>query len=367
MLRFLLKLICYIPFKLLFWTKWVNKKVLRQFRGKPVILAMNHRNALDGPVLVVDIWRKTNFWIKGDLFTSGFGNWFFRGLGGIPVKGSAELALLRESQKILQKHRALVVMPEGHRSFNVENNLKIQNGIAMAALHCGVPIIPMVTDRPFRLFRLTRIKVGQPIDVGQYLVDGRMTKDGIARLGDMVQYQMQQLLVGFSKPPRQKKWQTEPSIIGRGIVIHDGKLLAIHRQRDNQEYYVFPGGHVDPGETLAQTCAREVLEETSVVARPFRELYKFWYEDHKHHRGDGWQTFMACEYQSGEPQPTDAEEYTDPLRRGGNYKPVWLPLDEVEKVDLRPSFVKRQLLKDYRKKGARLPFPLRKLGGVKIK
>lgn len=367
MLRFCLKLLFYLPFKLLFWTRWLNKKELRKYRGKPVILAMNHRNALDGPVLVVDVWRKSNFWIKGDCFKSKLSNWFFRNLGGIPVKSSAELSLMRDSQKVLQKKHALIIMPEGHRSFNVDNNLKIQNGIAMAALHSGVPIIPMVTDRPFRLFRLTRVKVGQAIDVSQYLVDGRMTKDSVARLGDMVQYQMQQLLVGFSKPPKQKQWQTEPSIIGRGIVIHDGKLLAIKRLRDHQEYYVFPGGHVDPGETLTQTCAREVLEETSVVARPFRELYKFWYEDHKHHRGDGWQTFMACEYQSGEPQPTDAEEYTDPLRRGGIYEPVWLNLSEVEKVDLRPSFVKKQLLKDYRKKGARLPFPLRKLEAVKIK
>ena len=299
MLRFFLKLICYIPFKLLFWTKWINKKELRKYRGQPVILAMNHRNALDGPMLVIDVWRKSNFWIKGECFQGGFGRWFFKGFGGIPVSPAAELSLMRDSQKALQKKHALMVMPEGHRSFNADDQLKIQNGIAMVALRSGVPVIPLVTDRPFRLFRLTRIKVGAALDSTQYLVDGRMTKDGVNRLGDNLQYQMQQLLVGFSKPPRLKKWQTEPSIIGRGIVIRDGKLLAIHRQRDGQEYYVFPVGHLDAGETLAEACAREVLEETSVVARPFRELYKFWYEDHKHHRGDGWQTFIACEYQSG--------------------------------------------------------------------
>lgn len=365
MLRFLLKLICYLPFKLLFWTKWINKKELRRYRGKPVILAMNHRNALDGPMLVIDVWRKSNFWIKGELFEKKFGRWFLHGFGGIPVKADAELALMRESQKALQKNHALMVMPEGHRSFNADDKLKIQNGIAMVALRTGVPIIPLVTDRPFRLFRLTRIKVGTAIQSTQYLEDGRMTKDGVNRLGDRVQYQMQQLLTGFSRPPKLKAWQTAPSIIGRGIVIRDGKLLAILRHRDNQEYYVFPGGHLDAGETLADACAREVLEETSVVARPFRELYKFWYEDHKHHRGDGWQSFMACEYQSGEPQPTDAEEYTDPERKGGTYEPVWLEMDQIEKLDLRPAFVKKQLLKDYRKKGARLPFPLRKLGAVK--
>lgn len=361
MLRFLLKLFFYVPFKLLFWTKWINKKELRKFRGKPVILAMNHRSAFDGPLLIVDVWRKTYFWSKGELFKGGFKSWFFKSFGCIPVKSDAELALMRDSQKVLQKNGLLAVMPEGHRSFNTEGEVKIQNGVAMVALRSGVPIIPVVTDRPMRLFRLTRIKVGTAIDVAEYLQDGRMTKDGINRLGDRVQYQMQQLLTGFSKPAKMKAWQKAPSIIARGIVIHDNKLLAIRRIRDNSEYYVFPGGHVDAGESLADACAREILEETSVVARPFRELYKFWFEDHKHHRGDGWQSFMVCEYQSGEPQPTDAEEYTDPNRKGGFYEPVWLDLDQVAKVDLRPSFVKKQLLKDYRKKGARLPFPLRKL------
>ncbi|MCM1404145.1 MAG: NUDIX domain-containing protein [Prevotella sp.] len=367
MLRFLLKLICYLPFKLLFWSRWINRQELRKYRGKPVILAMNHRNALDGPMLVIDVWRKSNFWIKGDLFDSGFRRWFFRGMGGIPVKSDAELALVRDSQKVLQQNHALIVMPQGHRSFNADDRVQIQNGIAMVALRAGVPIIPLVTDRPFRLFRLTRVKVGTAIDSTPYLQDGRLTKDGVNRLGDRVQYQMQQLLTGFSKPPKQKAWQTAPSIIGRGIVIRDGKLLAIKRRRDGQEYYVFPGGHCDDGESLAETCAREVLEETGVVARPFRELYKFWYEDHKHHRGDGWQTFMVCAYQNGEPHETDAEEYTDPTRKGGFYQPLWLDIDQIAALDLRPAFVKKQLLKDYRKKGARLSFPLRKLEAVEIK
>lgn len=366
MLRFILKLICYVPYKLLFWTKWINKKELRKYRGKPVIFAMNHRNGFDGPTLIVDIFRPSHFWIKGELFKKGFNRWFLKSFGGIPVTADAELALMRDSQKVLQKKRALIVMPEGHRSFNADEKLKIQNGVAMVALRAGVPIIPMVTDRPIRAFRLTKIKVGAALDSTQYLQDGRMTKDGINRLGDRVQYQMQQLLTGFSKPSKMKAWQKEPSIIGRGIVIHDNKLLAIWRQRDGQEYYVFPGGHIDPGESLADACAREVLEETGVVARPFREIYKFWYEDHKHNRGDGWQSFMVCEYQNGEPHITDAEEYTDPQRKGGNYKPVWLNIDEIEKLDLRPAFVKKQLLKDYRKKGERLPFPLRKLEAVKL-
>jgi len=106
MLRFILKFICYIPYKLIFWTKWINKKELRKYSGKPVIFAMNHRNGFDGPTLIVDIFRKSNFWIKGELFKKKFNRWFFKNFGGIPVTPDAELTLMRDSQKVFKNNHA---------------------------------------------------------------------------------------------------------------------------------------------------------------------------------------------------------------------------------------------------------------------
>ncbi len=40
------------------------------------------------------------------------------------------------------------------------------------------------------------------------------------------------------------------------VVIRQGKLLLIHRHRMGDEYYVVPGGGVDPGETPEQTAQR---------------------------------------------------------------------------------------------------------------
>jgi 8-oxo-dGTP pyrophosphatase MutT (NUDIX family) len=34
-----------------------------------------------------------------------------------------------------------------------------------------------------------------------------------------------------------------------GIVVHNGCLLAIHRQKAGLDYYVLPGGGVEPGAT----------------------------------------------------------------------------------------------------------------------
>ena len=355
-----MKLICYVPFKLIWWTKWVNKKALKKYRGQPVILAMNHRNGFDGPEIVIDVWRKTNFWIKAELFESKFRRWFFQGMGGIPVQDNADLKLLRDTKKVLKQNHALAILPEGHRSFNTDEALQVRHGIALAALSAGVPILPLVTNRPIKPFRLTKIKVGDPIDPQQFLVDGRVTKDAVDAMAGALQQQMQNMLAGFEKKPKAKAWQTTPSIIARGLVFRDQQMLAIRRNRGGEDYYVLPGGHLEAGETIQDACVREVMEETGVTVRPFRELYKYWYID-KHDRGDGYQSFMVCDYCSGEPHETDAEEYTMPNRITGTYHPTWINVADLPHLDVRPAVLKKQLLKDLRKKGTRLPFPLRLL------
>ncbi len=54
-----------------------------------------------------------------------------------------------------------------------------------------------------------------------------------------------------------------------GIVVHDGGVLLVRMAYGPARgQYMFPGGTVDPDETLDQAAAREVEEETGVVARP---------------------------------------------------------------------------------------------------
>ncbi|ANU53729.1 NUDIX domain-containing protein [Acutalibacter muris] len=45
----------------------------------------------------------------------------------------------------------------------------------------------------------------------------------------------------------------------RGVILREGKLLMIHTDRGD---YKFPGGGVEPGESLEAALRRELLEET---------------------------------------------------------------------------------------------------------
>lgn len=60
------------------------------------------------------------------------------------------------------------------------------------------------------------------------------------------------------------KFVVRPSV--RGIVIRDGKLAMVHSLK--YDYYKYPGGGIDPGESLEDTLIREVREEAGLPVIP---------------------------------------------------------------------------------------------------
>ena len=54
----------------------------------------------------------------------------------------------------------------------------------------------------------------------------------------------------------------------RAIIIKDNKLLVFFRRKKKNGkeiiYYAIPGGHLEDGETLEETCIREIKEELNL-------------------------------------------------------------------------------------------------------
>jgi len=54
-----------------------------------------------------------------------------------------------------------------------------------------------------------------------------------------------------------------PSATVAAVIERDGRFLFVEEVQDGRRVLNQPAGHLDPGESLAQAVAREVLEETA--------------------------------------------------------------------------------------------------------
>jgi ADP-ribose pyrophosphatase YjhB (NUDIX family) len=55
----------------------------------------------------------------------------------------------------------------------------------------------------------------------------------------------------------------KPSVTVAAVIERGGKFLLVEEEIDGRRVLNQPAGHLDPGESLAAACAREVLEETA--------------------------------------------------------------------------------------------------------
>ena len=62
------------------------------------------------------------------------------------------------------------------------------------------------------------------------------------------------------------RWK--PSVTVAAIIERDGKFLLVEEHTPEGLKLNNPAGHLDPGESIADGCAREALEETTHLFRP---------------------------------------------------------------------------------------------------
>jgi 1-acyl-sn-glycerol-3-phosphate acyltransferase len=110
----------------------------------PLILAGNHISSLEVPLVYVHLHpRKIIGLAKIETWDSKFMGWLFSLWKAIPVRrGEADLDAIRACLEVLKAKNILAIAPEGTRSYH-GRLLRGQPGIAMLALHAGVPILPM--------------------------------------------------------------------------------------------------------------------------------------------------------------------------------------------------------------------------------
>lgn len=109
------------------------------------------------------------------------------------------------------------------------------------------------------------------------------------------------------------------------VLVEDGKVALIERHRAGLDYFVFPGGGVDEGETPEQAAVREAMEELGVEVAIQQKVAII-------HFGQSTQVYYQAKRTGGEFGSGTGEEYTDSDPddpEEGVYVPVWMSIDEL--------------------------------------
>lgn len=117
------------------------------------------------------------------------------------------------------------------------------------------------------------------------------------------------------------------------IIIQNQAVALIKRRRQNRrgEYYLFPGGKVEPGETLPQAVIREVREELGLVIEVGKLIAKVYFNQQS-------QYYFLADAVGGEFGTGDGLEIQGAISpEAGTYTPVWMPVPELLTISIYPT------------------------------
>jgi len=123
-------------------------------------------------------------------------------------------------------------------------------------------------------------------------------------------------------------------------MLKGNKVLLMRRLKSGKEYWTFPGGGVNAGETIEQAVTREIQEETSMPTTIESLLYE-------HHYETSDQYYYLCKYISGKPILGDAIEKALMKKSSSDiYDPKWVKINELKGLLLYPLEIRDWLIED---------------------
>ena len=116
------------------------------------------------------------------------------------------------------------------------------------------------------------------------------------------------------------------------VIIENNQIVLIKRSWNAFVYYVFPGGGIENGETPEDAAKREAMEELGVGVNVNECISKVKYNGNK-------QYFYKAEILSGTIGTGQGDEYINKTRGRGTYLPIWVGLEKLTSIDVRPMDV----------------------------
>ena len=129
----------------------------------------------------------------------------------------------------------------------------------------------------------------------------------------------------------------------RAIIIHEGKMVSMYRERQGRVFYTFPGGGMEGTETEEECVKREVFEEFGLIVKPIKKVYTYENKNSIEH-------FYIADWLSGEFGSGEGEEFEE-NRNNGVYIPKLIEISDIPNIPLMPPEVASAFYDDYTKNG----------------
>lgn len=131
----------------------------------PYVVVANHRHWFDPLLIGFKIKPyEVHFLGKKELAATPFIKKCLLKLHMIIVdRHNSDMAAMRECVNTIKQGHVLGIFPEGTRCKNSVME-HVESGAAFIALRAKVPIIPFYIESPVKLFRMTHVYVGAPIE-----------------------------------------------------------------------------------------------------------------------------------------------------------------------------------------------------------
>lgn len=154
------------------------------------VLVGNHYRIWDIVHMACTTKEKVHFITKKELYKNKFLAHLCGIVEAIPVSRDGQDAkAVMTALRYLRNGEKISMFPEGTRNRTEEELLPLKGGAAMFAIKAKVPVYPVMCPHKTRLFRRTKILVGDPIDLSAFY-ERRLTAEDYAAAEEVIREKM---------------------------------------------------------------------------------------------------------------------------------------------------------------------------------
>jgi len=202
MYRFL-KGLLNIVVQIIFPYKFVGNKKID--KGVPCVLVGNHYRLWDIVHMACASKDRVHFISKKEVYDNKFLGFLAKKIEAIPVsRDGNDLKAVMTALKYLKKGEKIAMFPEGKRNRTDEILLHLKGGAALFAIKAKVPVYPVVSDGKTKLFRRTKVKIGDAIDLSEFY-DVKMTPEDYELAENKIRDAMLKIINDYKEEKQLKK------------------------------------------------------------------------------------------------------------------------------------------------------------------